>query len=301
MKRESMDHKKLNLLTRRQAIRSLAAITAGTLIKPSSVFGVECVKSLTRFAVIGDWGTGGDDQFGLGKQMHETHSRAAFDFILSAGDNIYPNGSGRYLEKRFEEPFAALLRDRVPFYASLGNHDVEEGRYHQREYPLFNMGGRDYYTVRKGNGLAEFFMLDTTNFESTQAAWLENSLRVSNAKWKIAVFHHPLYSSGKKHGSDLKLRKQLEPLFVRYNLDMVFSGHDHFYERTTPQQGIQYFVTGAGGKTSRGSVDLKSELRKVSYDRDNHFMLIEIDDDELSFKAISETGEVVDEGLIKQA
>ena len=78
MKREIMDHKKRNLLTRRQAIRSLAAITAGTLIKPSPVFGVESVKSVTRFAVIGDWGTGGDDQFGLGKQMYETHSRAAF-------------------------------------------------------------------------------------------------------------------------------------------------------------------------------------------------------------------------------
>lgn len=291
---------KSNLITRRQAIISLAAATAGSLIKPTSVFSVEAVNSKTRFAVIGDWGTGEEDQWGLGKMMFETHRRTPFDFIVTAGDNIYNNGSGRHFVKKFEEPFAGFLKDKVSFYAALGNHDVEEGRQDQCQYPLFNMGGANYYTLSKGNGLVDFFILDTTRFDLTQEGWLENALRSSRAKWKVAAFHHPLYSSGKKHGSDEKLRKRIEPLLVHYRVQVVFSGHDHFYERTKPQQGIQYFVTGAGGKMRRGDVNLKSEIWEKSYDEDNHFMLIEVDEDEITFKAISETGAMVDSGTIKQ-
>ena len=144
-------------------------------------------------------------------------------------------------------------------------------------------------------------MLDSTDFGRTQANWLENSLRDSKAKWKIAVFHHPIYSSGKQHGSAMGLRKQLEPLFTRYGVSVAFSGHDHIYERTKPQQGIQYFVSGAGGKVRRGDIDKGSGLTAASFDDDNHFMVIEIDDSRARFQAISETGAVVDSGFLKQA
>ncbi|HEY7547812.1 MAG TPA: metallophosphoesterase, partial [Blastocatellia bacterium] len=128
----------------------------------------------------------------------------------------------------------------------------------------------------------------------------ERALMTSKAVWKIALTHQSLYSSGKKHGSNEKLRAQLEPLFVRYGVKVAFSGHDHIYERTKPQKDIQYFVTGAGGKIRRGNVDLKSTIRAASYDQDNSFMVIEIDDSEMSFKAISENGQSVDQGIIKQ-
>ncbi len=134
----------------------------------------------------------------------------------------------------------------------------------------------------------------------TQHHWLENSLRASHAKWKVVCLHHPLYSSGKKHGSDEKLRKKIEPTLNQYGVQVVFSGHDHFYERTKPQNDIQYFVTGAGGKTRRGGVDLESPFRAVSYDGDNQFMTIEVSEKEMEFKAISETGETIDSGLIRQ-
>lgn len=232
--------------------------------------------------------------------MIATHQRSPFDFILTAGDNIYPSGNGRDFVKKFERPFAALLRERVNVYATLGNHDVVGGRQDQCQYPLFNMSGRCYYTLQRGEGLAEFFMLDTTDFDRAQTGWLEQALRASTAKWKIAVFHHPIYSSGKRHGHDLKLRRTLEPLFQRYQVNVVFSGHDHIYERSKPQQGINYFVTGAGGKIRRGGVDLKSPTRAVSYDQDNHFMLIELDERQLRFQALSETGLLIDHGMIER-
>ena len=293
-------NKKSNLITRRQAILSLATISAGAFIKPSSIFASP-VDNKVRFAVIGDWGTSDQDEIGTARQMLASHQRTPLDFVIAAGDNIYPNGSGRLFSKGFEQPFAQLIKDKVNFYAVLGNHDVREGRQDQCQYPLFNMGGQNYYKLERGNGLADFFMLDSTDFGRTQASWLESSLKDSKAKWKIAVFHHPIYSSGKKHGSAIGLRKEFEPLFTRYGVNVAFSGHDHIYERTKPQQGIQYFVTGAGGKVRSGDIDMSSSFREVSYDEDNHFMVIEVDDRQINFQAISESGSVVDSGSIKQA
>ena len=287
-------------ITRRQALFSLATISAGALIKPSSVW-CSPVNDKIRFALIGDWGTGDKDQIGIGRQMLASHQRSAFDFVISAGDNIYPNGSGKYFNKNFEQPFAGLLNDRIKFYAVLGNHDVREGRQDQCQYPLFNMGGENYYKFERGNGMAEFFMLDSTDFGQTQRTWLENSLRSSKAKWKIAVFHHPIYSSGKAHGSAMGLRKILEPLFTRYGVNVVMSGHDHIYERTSPQQGIQYFVSGGAGKVRSGDVDRGSGFHAASFDDDHHFMMFEIGENQVKFEAISEAGRVVDGGVIKQS
>jgi predicted phosphodiesterase len=295
-----MKRGKSNLITRRQAMGSIAALSAGAIIKPSAVF-CSPVKDKVRFAIIGDWGTGDRHQIATAKQMFSFHQREPVDFVLSAGDNIYPNGSGRYFPKNFEQPFVDLLRERVKFYTVLGNHDVYEGRQDQREYPLFNMGGQHYYKLERGDGLADFFMLDSTNFDATQTTWLENALRESRAKWKVAVFHHPIYSSAKRHGSNPELRKRLEPIFMHYRVNVVFSGHDHIYERTKPQNGIQYFVSGAGGKTRRGDCELSSSIREASFDEDNHFMLIEIEEKQATFQAISETGVLVDNGTIKQA
>jgi predicted MPP superfamily phosphohydrolase len=296
-----MANPKAARISRRQAIGGLATLATGALLKPSSLLAsVTPVKSTLRLAVVGDWGTGDDDQFALGEQMFQHHRQSAFDFVLTTGDNIYPNGSGRHFRKKFEEPFAGLIKDQVNFYTVLGNHDVEDGRQDQLEYPLFNMRGQSYYSISRGNGLIDFFMIDTTHFDETQTSWLEFALRGSRAKWKVAAFHYPIYSSGKKHGSNLKMRGKIEPLLNRYGVSAVFSGHDHFYERTKPQNGIQYFVTGAGGKTRRGGVDLQSPIRATSYDADNHFMVLEIGEREMGFKAISETGGVVDSGIIAQ-
>jgi 3',5'-cyclic AMP phosphodiesterase CpdA len=288
-------------ISRRQAIQSLATIAAGALVSPVSIFAADPVKNRIQFAVLGDWGTGGDDAEGIARQMFSTHRRTPLDFVIAAGDNIYPDGEARRFKKHFELPFSPLLRDRVNFYAVLGNHDVEDGRQDQCRYPLFNMGGRPYYTIKQGDGLVEFFMIDSTDFNSPQAAWLQQALSTSTSRWKVAVLHHPLYSSGTKHGSDLILRERLEPLFIAYGVSAVFSGHDHIYERTKLQRGIQYFVTGAGGKTRRGGVKLDSPFRQTSFDEDNHFMFIEVEHRQIAFQAITERGRVVDRGVIHPA
>ena len=133
--------------------------------------------------------------------------------------------------------------------------------------------------------------------DKSQLDWLEKELAASGSDWKIAFFHHPLYSSGGTHGSDTKLREQLEPLFLKYGVDAVFSGHEHFYERIKPQKGIYYFVSGGAGKVRKGDVG-KTNLTAKAFDTGYHFMLVELAKDALNFQVITEQGKVVDSAAL---
>ena len=252
-----------------------------------------------RFLAFGDMGTGDSNQYALANRMALYHDEHPFDTVLMLGDNIYPDGNPAHLPAKFEKPYAELLRRGVLFYAVLGNHDVRRGREAQINYPLFNMGGHAYRTFTKGDGLVEFFALDSTDFDAAQQTWLTNALAASPARWKIAYFHHPLYSSARTHGSDTNLRAKLEPLFVRYGVAAVFAGHDHVYERTKPQQGIQHFVAGAAsGKLRRGNLDRKTPFFATGNDETNSFMAVEVTREQMTFAAIDTDGNLLDSGTI---
>jgi hypothetical protein len=248
-----------------------------------------------RFAVIGDSGTGLKPQYEIGRQMELLHKKEGFGFVLMLGDNIYPNGNPRLFKRRFEEPYKPLLDDGVKFYASLGNHDVVKGGPGEREYKDFNMEGRNYYTFIKGNGLMQFFALDSTEMKAEQLAWLEDELKKSQAHWKIAFFHHPLYSTCEKHGSSVHLRDLLEPLFVKYKVNVVFSGHDHVYERLKPSQGVYYFVSGAAGQLRKGNINRNDPLFEAGNDSENSFLYVTANSDHIYVEAIGSAGEKLDE------
>ncbi len=283
---------------------STLAITAGVFAytangqhfysaSPDSPFA-----NTVRFAAFGDMGTGDSDQRDVAVRMAVYHREHPFDTVLMLGDNIYPDGSPNELLSKFERPYAELIQLGISFYASLGNHDVKKGREAQINYPLFHMGGHNYYSFIKGNGLVEFFALDSTAFDTTQLRWLEGALAASKAPWKIAFFHHPIYSSGKTHGSDIRLRSLIEPLFVKYGVAAVLSGHDHVYERIKPQQGVQYFVCGIGGKLRSGNLNSNSSLTAAGNDEINGFMFIEATLERLTFQAVASSGRIVDSGEI---
>jgi predicted MPP superfamily phosphohydrolase len=256
-------------------------------------------RASVRFLAFGDMGTGDREQYALARQMTAWHDESGFDTVLLLGDNIYPDGNPKDIPAKFEKPYAELLGRGVKFYASLGNHDVKKGRQAQINYPNFNMGGRAYYSFTKANGLVEFFALDSTNFDAAQHRWLEGALAGSTATWKLAFFHHPLYSSGRTHGSYVALRSKLEPMFVRQGVAAVFSGHDHIYERTKPQQGVQYFVAGAAsGKLRRGDINQRSQFFAAGNDETNSFLALEATRDRLSFRAIDAAGNVLDSGAL---
>jgi len=110
--------------------------------------------------------------------------------------------------------------------------------------------------------------------------------------------HHPIYSSGEKHGSEEDLRALIEPLFRDNGVDVVFAGHEHFYERVKPQKGIFYFTEGGSAKLREGNIRVGSAMTEKGFDTDNSFMLVEIDKDQMFFETISRTGKVIDSGIV---
>jgi len=246
-----------------------------------------------RFAVIGDSGTGDRPQYDVAQQMELYRQKVGFDFVLMLGDNIYGGHRPKDFVNKFERPYKPLLDAGVKFYAALGNHDDPND---ERLYKPFNMNGERYYTFKKGD--ISFFALDSTYMDPNQLDWIEQNLKNSNSKWKICYFHHPLYSDGKSHGPDLDLRARLAPLFKQYGVRVVFSGHEHVYERLKPEDNIYYFILGNSAKLMTHDFKSSQQMEK-SLDTEQGFMLVEISGDQLYYQAVSRTGETFDSGKLQ--
>lgn len=247
-----------------------------------------------KFAAFGDFGTGTRWQYETGAQMAKTREKVPFELVLLMGDNLYGQSRPQEYANFFEKPYKSLLDAGVKFYAALGNHDDRN----QRFYKNFNMEEKQYYSFKAPKQNVRFFAFESTYPEPEQIRWFEQELKGSGEDWKILYMHHPLYSSGGRHGSDRALREVLEPLLLKYNVSVVFAGHDHFYERIKPQKGIAHFVIGSAGKLAPGDIDKKSPLTARGFDTDYVFLVGEIVGDQLYFNAITRTGGIVDSGII---
>jgi len=243
-----------------------------------------------KFLVIGDAGTGEREQNQVAAQIVRYRAEFPFTFAIMLGDNIYGSERPQDFVKKFERPYKALLDAGVKFHAALGNHDDPNQRY----YKPFNLDGRRYRTFKEGH--VRFFIIDSNYLDPEQVAWLEKELAESDSEWKIAYFHHPLYTTARR-GPEVELRSILEPLFVKHGVDVVFVGHEHVYERFKPQRGIHHFTVGGAAKLRRGDTR-RGPLTASAFDADRSFMIVEIVDSKMFFQVISRTGRVVDEGIL---
>ena len=243
------------------------------------------------FFVLGDWGTGLSGQFKISKAMTDFHAKSPIQFIVTVGDNIYPDGDINALAQAFYyKPYAALLKQKIHFYATLGNHDVP----HQADQiKFFNMPGR-YYSFTKGN--TQFFVTDTNNFNAEEMAWLNGALAKSTAKWKIVTGHHPVYSHG-PHGQEKEpkqLARDLKPILEKHHVDFYLSGHDHDYERFKPVNGVYYIVAGGGGASLRPlektTLATEATVSKVEH----HYMWVRIDGNKFYAKALGPNNKIID-------
>ena len=256
-----------------------------------------------KFAIIGDSGRGSKEQHDVAAQMEAYRQRFDYKFVLMAGDNIYegPASADDYRLK-FEDPYKPLLDAGVRFYAALGNHDDSNQVY----YEPFHMDGQRYYTfvppvdpLTRWDTRVRFFALDSTYLDRAQSRWFDEKAKDSDAEWKIAFLHHPVYTSGRYTLAARGIRFALESAFAAGGIDVVFSGHEHIYQRAELQNGILYFVTGGAGSLREGDASASTWIAR-SYDRDYHFMLAEINDDGFFFQAINRTGMTVDAGVLKK-
>jgi hypothetical protein len=281
----------------------LAAAAAARATASTAAITLPRKAGSVRFAVIGDVGRDARGQYDVAAQMAAVHGAFPFEFVLMLGDNIYGADSALDMANKFTTPYKALLDAGIVFHACLGNHDNPN----QRLYAPFHMGGERYSTFRSApdasvsptGGAVLFAALDSGYLDRPQLDWLEQQLAAAGPGWKIVFFHHPIYSSGRTHGSALESRAVLEPLFVRYGVSAAFSGHDHVYERTKPQNGgIVYWVSGGGGSLRKGDIRPGTGLTAKGFDTDYHFMVVEIAGDDLHYQAISRTGATIDSGVL---
>ena len=257
-----------------------------------------------KFAIIGDSGRGSKEQHEVAAQMVAYRQRFDYKFVLMAGDNIYEGpATEEDYRLKFEEPYKPLLDAGIKFYAALGNHDDTN----QIFYKPFNMGGNRYYTfvppvdpITRWDTRVRFFALDSTYLTQEQLRWLEHEVTESRAEWKIAFLHHPLYTSGRYGLAARGVRLALESAFVNGGVDVVFSGHEHIYERAELQHGILYFITGGAGSLRAGDGRQSPDIARA-YDQDYHFMLAEITDEGFFFQAINRVGVTIDAGALRRS
>ena len=254
------------------------------------------------FAVLGDNGSGRRNAMAVARQMAHTYEQCPYGVVLLAGDVCYYGHIDDRFEAVFTRPYRPLIDAGVHWELAVGNHDVEGvHRPHSRPDPadeaaaeLRHFGKpRSYYRAR--HGPVDVFVIDSGLLlapgpaAATQLSWLSGALAASSAAWKVALMHHPPYSSG-RHGSSLPLRRRLEPVLSEGGVDLAFAGHDHHYERTTPQQGVTHVVTGGGCKlTLVGRSSFTAVAESVL-----HFVHVRVRGATFDARAIAPGGRVVD-------
>ncbi|MEM8895265.1 MAG: metallophosphoesterase [Bacteroidota bacterium] len=237
------------------------------------------------------------------------------NFTLLAGDLVDWGHKKEEWINEFLAPGHDLM-SRIPLYAVLGNHEGDADYYYQY---MANPLPEYWYTFKYGN--AEFFMIDSNrdlSEGSDQYNWLEQQLAKSNAAWKIAVHHHPPYSSeSDDHGNTFKGAKStlghekvrdLPKLFDQYGVDFSLFGHTHVYERTWPlknnrihqREGTVYINAGGAG----GGLETLAPTRNwftLAIQEGHHYCTFAIYDQTMIFRAIDYTGRVFDTFQLNKA
>ena len=245
-----------------------------------------------HLAVVGDSGDSGSGLDRTAAAVSEVGDQQPFDLLLLLGDNVYPDGDPERLDETVFIPFGPVLDQGVDLYAILGNHDVmrTDG---SAQMEALGMEGR-YWSTDLGDVL--LVGLDSNSFDDPdQLEWLEATLRSSDDPWKIVAIHHPPYSAGYQ-GSSLEIRRELAPLMEEYGVQLVLSGHDHDYQRSTTINGVTYVVSGAGSGSRRTGED---DFTAMSFSW-LHFLDIAVYPDHLVVRPVNDELRVADELVLER-
>ena len=283
-----------------------------------------------KFAAIGDFGDASSDE----QDVADLVDSKGVDFIITTGDNSYGgSASGTEALEAHVGPYygsyigAPTGTDPNHFFPSLGNHDYSDGGGITAYETYFNLPGAGitspgasgterYYDFVQGP--VHFFALDSNPTsagsgaddlnrfpDETQGLWLQAQLAASTSPWKIVYFHHPPYSSATTHGTSEDTQYGIDGHgamkdwpFEDWGVTAVMNGHDHVYERIMKDENgdsvyLPYFVTGAGGKslyTFNGTPEPGSASRHAVYGS----MIVEADDDSITFEYWSAAGALLD-------
>lgn len=252
----------------------------------------------TRLAVIGDMGTGGDDEWAVAFAVRASADREGLDALVTTGDNIYPDGDPEAYDRAWRKPYGWTAELGVPVVAALGNHDVKDG-HEQAEMQLLGMPAR-WYTRTVGG--VQLIVLDANLVDDEdQAKFLRKALdarRPRGTAYRVVVFHQPAYSCA-RHGSTKDVLSEWEPLFADGKVDLVLNGHDHAYQRFGPVDRTTYVVTGGGGAELYPIEDCPAatpapEVAVAAF----HYVSVEATAEQLLVQARTPDGRVLDTATI---
>jgi uncharacterized protein (TIGR03437 family) len=262
-----------------------------------------------QFLVFGDSGTGSPEQLQVAARM--TAERPAL--LLHAGDLVMPSGAFPQQQDFYFNPYARLML-RAPIFPCPGNHDYETRDAAPylavHSLPAEDVSAEDrgrYYSFDWGN--VHFVSLDTNRpFADAVAGkgemlkWLESDLQKARAFWRVAYFHHPPYAGGPHAGEPLLalVREHLVPVLERYEVDLVFNGHEHSYQRTWPlrngevveaDSGTVYITTGGGGSFV---YPVHPSYILAYGESTNHFVRVDVEGYRMTLHAVRADGKEID-------
>lgn len=273
-----------------------------------------------RFLVTADVGLGTAAQQAVARVMRDANP----DLVVINGDLVYPGYQSGLADLKFFSLYQPQMQS-VPYFASAGNHEVQHGN-SQAYFADFYLptngvpsalhaadetGPEHFYSFDHGD--AHFVVLyaplqmgtAALRSDSAQFRWLEQNLAQSEKPWKFLFLHLPLASSG-PHGNDDynynqvrdtdELSALLLPLARRYGAQVIFSAHDHTYERFLPAGGVHRIVTGGGGGTLYHPTVM--EPGSVQFASQWHITIAEMSESVLTLTAVDWTGRILDQSFV---
>ncbi len=282
--------------------------------------------AVVRFAAIGDWGAGTEEQARVLEQIESWRAQEGLDLLLTTGDNAYGDGTHVEWQTNVFEPYRALLAE-VPMYAVIGNHDdktddarpeldnlfvpaqalneQDQERYYSIEWGPLHFVGLD--TERALDDMLPGLLNPEFKDPTQQDAWFRGDMEANTRPWKIVSFHQPTFSNTEGRSPEMRMREAFVPMFEEFGVQLVLQGHNHLYERyhpirelqltTTEGGGVVYVTTGGGGK-SLYDEDTDSDPWQVTFKETYHFVYGVIEGCTLTLSAVDLNGEIFDESVI---
>ncbi|KEO75489.1 metallophosphoesterase [Anditalea andensis] len=287
--------------------------------------GINPLEKSNKFIVIGDWGRNGDDQqLAVADQLLQQVKKHKPDFIISTGDNFYPNGVKSTMDPLWKYSFEDIYKSyhlQIDWQVVLGNHDYLGDPDAQVAYSLvsrrWQMPERHYtktVPIKGSKDKVLFIYIDTNSLipefysnsiygpnvaktdSTAQKMWMKELLTSHDeaVKWKIVVGHHPMYTGGRTEGYDTKaIRRSLETLFRESGVDLYISGHDHSLQYLE-KDGLRQIVSGSASEVT-ASASLPYTQFTAS---EAGFMLFALSSDKIQFDIINKNGVTLYHGEI---
>lgn len=297
-----------NLKTATKYLYRVRSITRSGTVIESPVYTFRTAvedDDAVFFALIGDSQYNDKTPWAWGKIAKRVWEERPH-FIIHAGDLVDIGTKKTDWTEHFF-PNGQVAMSRFPMYTVLGNHEQDAQLYY--DY-MVNPDPEYYYTFQYGN--VQFFMIDTNkdvSEGSEQYDWLEWALAQSTATWKIAVHHHPPYSTEENDHGDTSIgassygtaARNLVPLYEAYGVDFCLFGHTHLYERTWPifeqqvnlQDGVVYINSGGAGGGLEDFDPTRSWFTQ-ELQTGHHYCTFAIYGRQLVFKALDHDGHLFD-------